>query len=341
MRTGVYYWGLVFTFFLVFSGCGNAQNQEAFDFGDLQDPSFPTLSNSTSSRVPGRVGPFHADITQEWIGFGISTTTTLEPEALTVNQDQDDGFVRLLQPVVGAQDSRVVLVTVPVTVAPDADGTLRYLNVAADFDRSESFERYAVGERFQEEWIVVNLAVSIPPGRTELVSSPYVIVDNGAYTGLVCTRATLTTVPIDPAIFVDQGGWDGSGPNGGFARGETEDHCPTVQEFEWHPQGTGVFIPPATPFPGELIPIPKPPVIVPPNKRPPFIEPDPNPKRKKLPPQDPPGEDPEEDKTPRQEAVFTEVLKRNNYIPRDQGVDVPPIKTGTQRMCSHHHGQLR
>lgn len=310
-------------------GCGTSNpfslvpDSTPADFGDLADPSFPTLRYSASSRVAGRTGPRHLDSSQEWIG----SSSTTESEARLVDQDQDDGFVRLMQPTINGSDTRIAFATVPITIAAGGDNRVRYLNVAADFNRNGEFRRYPVGNRTQEEWIVVNLVVSIPAGKSDLVSSPYVLVDPRARDGMVCTRATLTTEPIEPSLFTSVGGWDGSGPAEGFLRGETEDHCPTFQRFAWQSRKTGFFTPPMIP---ELIirrpPPQQPPVVIPPTQMPPF--PQPQPKKFKIPPHPPRGEDPQDDKTPRQEAVFTDVLKRNDYIPRDQGVDVPRAKQG-------------
>ena len=335
--------GLVLAFI---SGCGNGSNSGpvgvpsqindltqavqqvvgATDLGDLPDPGFPTRLISKSSRVPGRTGPRHADLSQEWLGRSPTANTTREADALIPDGDFDDGFVRLLQPTIQNVDTRIAFATVPVTVAQGADTSLRYLNVAADFNGSGTFERYSVGQRTQEEWIVVNLLVSTPPGHTELTSSPFVVVDPGALLGQPCTRATLSTQPIDPALFESVGGWDGSGPAEGFLRGETEDHCVQPQRFVWQSRGTGWHPPDQPP---ELIirrPPPKQPGKTPPTAQPPFLEPDL--RRHKIPPQNPQGSDPRDDQSPRQEGVITQGPSQNHYIPRDQGVDFGHAKQG-------------
>ncbi|MCE9626158.1 MAG: hypothetical protein K8R69_12035 [Deltaproteobacteria bacterium] len=253
--------------------------------------------------------------------------TTAEPDALVVDRDSDDGFIRFGQPMIDGQATRSAFVSVPVSIAANADFTLRFLNVAADINGDGKFQSYSAGDRTQDEWVVVNLPVSLPPGSSEVLSSPFIVVDIAKFSEGFCARATLTTEPIEPALFDGVGGWDGSGPEGGFLRGETEDHCVQAQTFPWQETGTGTFIPPpVTPLPVVKLPVPKDPKKTPPNKPPPFIEPEL--KRKKIPPQDPPGKNPEDDKPPRRDAIFTEVLKRNNYIPRDQGVKISTAKQG-------------
>src|SRR5262245_42938010 len=53
------------------------------DYGDAPDPTYPSLFNS--------VGPYHLDVSKEWLGPGPVSTTTTEPDSKQVDLDNDDG----------------------------------------------------------------------------------------------------------------------------------------------------------------------------------------------------------------------------------------------------------
>ncbi len=206
---------------IMFPGCENAA--KLADFGDLSDATFPTRLN-TSNGLNGRPGPYHFDTTHEWIG-PIKGTTTVEPDALDPDMDMDDGMVSA-RPVEIISQGISPVALVSVLVGTDADTEIRYLNVAADFNNDGKFQRYSVtGLGYQHEWIAVNLPVLTSDSVTT-VSTSFRLEDQTALLSYPCMRATLSTVPIDPSLFGDNG-WDGSGPIGGFERGETEDWCPT------------------------------------------------------------------------------------------------------------------
>lgn len=220
------------------------------DFGDFADPAIPTLRNSTSA-LPGRTGPYHFDVTHEWIG-DTPGTTTVEPDAKPV--DEDDANIQIDSVNLNGIFMNTGRVVVPVTL--DLDTTIRYLNVAADLNGDGVFQRYMAGMDYQYEWIMVNMPV-VHWGETKGVVGIFTL---QIPTAAPCAvRATLTTEMIDPALFTPSG-WDGSGPSGGFARGETEDHIVTPDVYEtvyshgvdWFPPFTPPLIygPEAPPLPG-------------------------------------------------------------------------------------------
>jgi len=213
---------LILAMCLVF-GLGPVVAAQDADFGDLPDPGFPTLRNSQSS--PGFTGPYHLDVSHEWIGSSSTPNTTVELDAKLVNRDEDDGYVTI-QPLV-ANGARIGLAEVTIPITTDADKTVRYLNVAADLNEDGRFCAYYVGgDRtvVQREWIVQNLPI-VFVGRTEIVATRFELLDPFVLYEHPATRATLTTAPIRSALYGGVG-WDGSGPLGGFARGETEDYLP-------------------------------------------------------------------------------------------------------------------
>lgn len=191
------------------------------DYGDAPDDGtfyYPTLYTTTNARIAGRRGPFHLDVSQEWLG-PITNTATLENDANVVNLDLDDG-----NPFVF-----VVLTSLPaptwfwvdVSIAPTAISTTRYLNVLIDHDNDN---RWALSEINGDwpEWVMQNVEVRIPPGEMRRIQSRMFAFSPDLLLFPVWVRATLTTQPIAPATF-DNLGWDGSGPDDGFASGETED----------------------------------------------------------------------------------------------------------------------
>ncbi|NIA12565.1 MAG: hypothetical protein GWP08_00700 [Nitrospiraceae bacterium] len=248
-----------------------AYGQDA-DFGDLPDPGFPTLRASASAGAD-RTGPYHLNTTHEWIGLGPGGTT-IEPDAKVIDMDEDDAFGLITIDNMYEQGIFMQMGQVSVPVTTDSDPAIRYLNVAADLNEDGQFESFYYGPDLQWEWLACNVPV-IFQDETKSVTSRFVLVTPLATTP--CLRATLTTVPIDPALF-GVNGWDGSGPVGGFARGETEDQCPgappdTIMWESW--QGVEL-VPPANPparFPEWNPPPPSAPV----SQRPRAAEPPPFP----------------------------------------------------------------
>ncbi len=190
------------------------------DFGDLPDPGFPTLRYSPSART-GMTGPYHLDVTHEWIGVSPRSTTTLEGDAKVVDRDEDDGWISIQSVVVGGVVTGLGRVCVPITT--DTDSTIRYLNVAADLNHDGVFRTYYIGDQPQIEWIMQNVPILFVD-QTQIVSTTFSLVDTQALLSSPCARATLTTEAINWE-FYGEAGWDGAGPVGGFERGETEDHC--------------------------------------------------------------------------------------------------------------------
>ncbi|MFH0824381.1 MAG: C39 family peptidase, partial [Pseudomonadota bacterium] len=234
--------------------------QTPADFGDFADPPIPTLLHSTIG-VAGRVGPFHLDTAHEWIGFSGASSTTLEPDAKLF--DEDDGTVDIRNVYIPGGFSRTGRVSVPVTT--DGDAAVRYLNVAADLNGDGVFRSFSAGLYTQWEWLVCNLPIAFREESKWVVSLFTLYFPTG---GPVAVRATLTTELIDPALF-GSNGWDGSGPVGGFARGETEDHQSVpVRDYFYNLISTGVnlmpSIVPSPPFPPGTPPPPGAPVTEPP-----------------------------------------------------------------------------
>lgn len=221
----------------------SAMAQDA-DFGDLPDGvaggNFPTLKNSTNAAA-GRTGPYHLDVSHEWIGVVPGGTTT-EPDAQMVDLDLDDGaidftFSNIYESAAFLQAGQV---TVPVTT--DGDSAVRYLNIAADLNGDGRFQSYSTGSLTQWEWLGCNMPV-IHQNETKAIVARFYLDQQVATVPWV--RVTLTTVPINPADF-GANGWDGSGPVGGFARGETEDYGPGALATSYQWSIGGAFMPPPT-----------------------------------------------------------------------------------------------
>jgi len=213
------------------------------DYGDAPDPGFPTLYATQSTAYPGRRGPYHLDVTREWIGTAALSATTTETRALVVDSDFDDGTIFVRRAVVGGVPTQIGFVTVPVTVAAGTSADMRYLNVLVDFNRDGRWAAYNYGgSTSQEEWIAKNIALMFPDTKNFVnVNVPFVWLDPNIRIGSpIWLRATLTTETVDPSIFGNGNpGWDGSGPNAGFARGETEDHLVYPATFAFHPVPPG------------------------------------------------------------------------------------------------------
>lgn len=205
------------------------------DFGDLPDPTYPTL------RASG--GPYHLDVTHEWIGLP-PNSTTVEPDAMVVDMDIDDGFtfVNLVNIHLNGQFSMMGQVRVPVST--DGDTAIRYLNVVADLNNDGQFASYPSGALQQFEWLACNVPV-LHLNTTKTIVSTFTLL--APILGAPPVRATLSTEPIAPNDF-GTSGWDGSGPAGGFARGETEDYMSVPAHNVFRDGFTGIlFSPPMIP----------------------------------------------------------------------------------------------
>jgi hypothetical protein len=85
------------------------------------------------------------------------------------------------------------------------------------------------------------------------MSVPFVLLDTSVTPpDQIWTRATLTTEIIDPTIF-GIAGWNGTGPVGGFLRGETEDHNISVEDHTLFPVPPGLIPNPPPGFCGDGI----------------------------------------------------------------------------------------
>lgn len=202
------------------------------EYGDAPDPTYPSLFASQ--------GPYHLIVTEERIGTSPVSTTTVETDALVPDGDFDDGVIRLRRTLVGGLPVNVGYVTVPITINGTADNQIRYLNVVVDLNQDGNWQVYSLGGRTtQQEWIVRNLAIFTEPGTSVNISVPFVLLDTSVIpTDQIWTRATLTTEIIDLTIF-GLAGWNGTGPVGGFLRGETEDHLVSVESHTFFPVPPG------------------------------------------------------------------------------------------------------
>ncbi|MDZ7815710.1 MAG: hypothetical protein U5N86_06820 [Planctomycetota bacterium] len=205
------------------------------DFGDMSDGTFPT-KYSTGNAWSGRTAPYHLDTSHEWIGQLPVSSTSTENDAKLTDIDEDDGYINIRTLYNGGTQFLQALVSV--SVGTDSNTATRYLNVACDLNRSGNFAGYMTGGFYQHEWVIINMPIRFT-SKNMVVSGTFRLFDRNALDAFPCTRATISTAPIDPSIF-GTAGWDGSGPVGGFTRGETEDWCPSsvnvvdpVPQF-WH-----------------------------------------------------------------------------------------------------------
>ncbi|SHJ12706.1 hypothetical protein SAMN02745216_01089 [Desulfatibacillum alkenivorans DSM 16219] len=241
-------------------------SNQAADFGDLDDAStnFPTTLG-TQNAAAGRTGPYHRNVSHEWIGSGPSSTTDTELDAKTIDLDFDDADFDIYPISSNSQPTGVGVIRIP--IGTDSDTAVRYLNVAADLNNDGRFQSYGTLPNRQHEWIVVNLPIQHQGGQRD-ISTSFALTDPNALIAFPCIRITLTTEMIDPALFGDNG-WDGSGPAGGFARGETEDWCfgpqgeTVTTTYDW-PLAYGIQ-PPVWEVPPLQWPEPEPPIYDPPD----------------------------------------------------------------------------
>jgi plastocyanin len=193
------------------------------DFGDAPDldtPGFgpdrgqyPTLPDSVNGVGPG---PRHLDLTSEFLGSGVSAEPAPQvPDA----DDLDDGFGGLAF-VLGENPARARALF-RVAVPEGAPAGERHLNIAADLNQDGQWRNTAGAGGV--EWVTANLPLQMPAGSSANVWSDLFVYGSGpdfAYPTWI--RAMLTRDPVADTFGAD--GWDGSGPESGFASGETEDH---------------------------------------------------------------------------------------------------------------------
>ena len=136
------------------SGLAIADDPPMADYGDAPDPSYPSLYNTTSTTDPNRRGPYHIDVSQEWIGTSPVSATTVEIDALVPDRDFDDGAIPLERALIDGSSIAQGYVTVPITISASADTSIRYLNVAADLDQGGTWQAYSPSPGItQEEWV--------------------------------------------------------------------------------------------------------------------------------------------------------------------------------------------
>jgi hypothetical protein len=196
------------------------------DYGDAPDNQtthfFPTLYTTTNA-IANRRGPFHQDISQEWIG----ASSTAETDARVVDLDIDDGKPFVFVWLVSLPAPTIF--SVDVAIDANADTSTRYLNVLIDHNNDNEWSLIqdpVTGE--WPEWIMRNIEIEvpndIPPGESRRIQSELFGFSPDLLLFPVWVRATLTTEPISESSFPYTQEWDGSGPQDGFARGETEDY---------------------------------------------------------------------------------------------------------------------
>ncbi|MCG8457663.1 MAG: hypothetical protein MI919_15415, partial [Holophagales bacterium] len=118
---------------------------------------FPTLFATTNSRGNGP-GAFALDGSLESIG----DPPSLEPDARVVDQDDDDGTARLT--LILRSIPAQALLSVDVTLAPNAPAVPRYLNALVDLDLDGRWGDLAPpapsgSSRRQSEWVVRNFRI--------------------------------------------------------------------------------------------------------------------------------------------------------------------------------------
>lgn len=176
------------------------------DYGDAPDLAFgdrfPTAPDTTNADLPDRSGPFHRDTSVAWLG------DTITAEAIPAADDAgDDGWDQFSS-------------TITVTLSNDAPAdTTYYLNILIDINNSGHWNTL----RTSQEWAVQNREINQAPG-TSVGYEVLLAVPRARW-----VRITLTDTIIDPDLFADTNGWDGSGPAEGWGVGETEDYF-VVQE---------------------------------------------------------------------------------------------------------------
>ena len=219
-------------------GLGVAEAVPVGDYGDAPDPAFPSLYAST--------GPYHLDVSKEWIGVGNVTTTTTEADSLQPDADADGGYGSWVRWPDGNGVLKTWFVT-KVSYDPSLStaADTRYLNVLGDLDGNGAWGNTA------DEWAVRNMRVpfeALPVGRTTL-GIVYRVPDSILPGDLVdkYTRVTLSERTVDT----------GTGDWGEFDRGETEDWLGSWQQQDPDPDVVGPVGGPAPP----LKPMPAPTVI--------------------------------------------------------------------------------
>ena len=218
------------------------------DYGDAPDGTdayygvagqYPTLFSTTNS-VLNRPGCHTLNVGEETLGHTVSAEQDaldpMDPDGVPnlVDADSDErAFV-----ILDGTDSRLAFTVSVKSTAPDMH---RYLNVLLDFNQDGQWRDATNGP----EWAVSNLTVTVAPGDSETIITPaFKWGTHRVRMSPVWMRALLCRTTIDPNLFAEHGGWDGSGA---FSYGEVEDHF--VFLMEKPPPPTQVRWPPAPGLP--------------------------------------------------------------------------------------------
>lgn len=186
------------------------------DYGDAPDGMNWGIVPATFISLDANMGPRHTagNLSTYWIGESANNSTTLEQDALLIDEDQDDGqpfiFVWLISQPAPAQ------ATIPISTSTSHDPTLPiYINMAMDVDQDMD---YNTDHLISDNWVIKNYPLLVPADTTIYFDSPIFMFGNDPWLFPLWGRVTLTSVPVSPFLH-----WDGSGPPGGWTDGETED----------------------------------------------------------------------------------------------------------------------
>ena len=186
------------------------------DYGDAPDGTdayygvegkFPTYY-ATSNSILNRPGGHTLNVGEETLGLNVSAEVDADdpndPDLIPnlVDSDSDERMFVYIN-VQNAQLSFTV------TVSETALEMTRYVNVLIDFDQDGNWTEGSYGN----EWAVINLEVDVPPGSTEIITTPSFSWGNNALDlpTPAWMRVALTREEINESLFTDIGGWDGSG----------------------------------------------------------------------------------------------------------------------------------
>jgi hypothetical protein len=262
---------LVLVLLVLLASARTTLGQAVADYGDAPDGTdsyypvppgqppipgnFPTLFNTSNSRVPGAPGAHHLTVGEEWFGPPASIPSaendandSADPDGrpnLVGNDGFDDGLPPVPFFLVLTSLPPQAFITFQVSVAAGAPQVDRHVNIVIDWDRSGTWRRNPAG--VAEEWVIKNLRVNVPPGTSKWITTPPFAWGQGAQLSpqIFWLRMTLSREVIDPLPSGPYGidGWDGSGL---FTHGETEDYL-------FHPgrrhDDPGPFPPPPLPLP--------------------------------------------------------------------------------------------